>query len=127
LHHFRPDDAQQIFQNAVDAQSPIAIFEAQKRSVGDFIKFFFSPINVILLTPFIKPFSIGRIVFTYLIPLVPIFTWWDGLVSVLRTYSDKELSELITKLDNGDSFEWEVNFKKNGPIKIYYVLGVPKS
>jgi hypothetical protein len=127
LHHFRPDDAQQIFQNAVDAQSPIAIFEAQKRSVGDFIKFFFSPINVLFLTPFIKPFSIGRIVFTYLIPLVPIFTWWDGLVSVLRTYSDKELNEIIAKLDNSDSFEWEVSFKKNGPIKIYYVLGIPKS
>lgn len=127
LHHFRPENAQQIFQNAVDAQSPIATFEAQKRSVGDFFKFFFSPINVLILTPFIKPFSIGRIVFTYLIPLVPIFAWWDGLVSVLRTYSDKELNEMTAKLKNSDSFEWEVSFKKNGPIKIYYVLGVPKS
>lgn len=126
LHHFRPDDAQQIFQNAVDANSPIAVFEAQKRSVGDFIKFFFSPLNVLITTPFIRPFSIGRIVFTYLIPIVPIFVWWDGLVSVLRTYSDKEIHGLISKLKNGDSFNWEVSFVKNGAVKIYYVLGVPK-
>jgi hypothetical protein len=127
LHHFRPTDAQQIFQNAVDVRSPIAIFEAQKRSVGDFIKFFFSPINVVFSTPFIRPFSFGRIVFTYLIPIVPIFVWWDGIVSVLRTYSEKEIRALIDKLDNGDSFEWEVSFVKNGAVKIYYVLGVPKN
>ena len=127
LHHFRPDDAQEIFQNAVDSNNPIAIFEAQKRSVGDFIKFFFSPINVLILTPFIRPFSFGRLLFTYLIPIVPIFVWWDGLVSVLRTYSDKEIHGLIAKLKNGDSFDWEVSFVKNGPIKIYYVLGTPKN
>lgn len=127
LHHFMPDDAQQIFQNAVDANMPIALFEAQKRSVGDFIKFFFSPINVLISTPFIRPFSFGRIIFTYLIPIVPIFVWWDGLVSVLRTYSDKEIHVLISKLENGDSFDWEVSFVKNGPQKIYYVLGVPKA
>lgn len=127
LHHFRPDDAQQIFQNAVDAKSPIAVFEAQKRSVGDFIKFFFSPINVLISTPFIRPFSFGRIIFTYLIPIVPLFVWWDGLVSVLRTYSEKELNVMIANLKNSDSFTWEVSFVKNGPIKIYYVLGVPKN
>ena len=111
----------------MDAKSPIAVFEAQKRSVGDFIKFFFSPINVLLLTPFIRPFSIGRIVFTYLIPVVPLFAWWDGLVSVLRTYSERELKEMISKVENSDSFEWDISFVKNGAVKIYYVLGVPKN
>lgn len=125
LHHFKPEDAQRILQNAVDSNSPIALFEAQKRSVGDFIKFMFSPLNVLFSTPFIKPFKVGRIVFTYLIPLVPIFTWWDGLVSVLRTYSKKELEQIIGKLDNGDKFDWEIDFVKKGPVKIYYLLGTP--
>ena len=52
FHHFKEDEALSILQNAVDAHSPIAIFEAQKRSASDFIKFFFSPINVTLCTPF---------------------------------------------------------------------------
>ncbi len=127
LHHFRPDEAQEIFQNAVDAGSPIAIFEAQRRTVGDFIKFFFSPLNVLFVTPFIRPFSFGRIFFTYIVPIVPIFVWWDGLVSVLRTYSDQEIHNLIAKLRNGDTFEWEVNVVKSGQVKIYYVLGIPKT
>ena len=127
LHHFRPEQAQQILQNAVDSNQPIAIFEAQQRNVAHFIQFFFSPINVLLMTPFIRPFSLGRIFFTYIIPLVPIFVWWDGLVSVLRTYSQKELGELISRLSNGDKYEWEIDHVKNGPVKIYYLLGLPKS
>lgn len=57
---------------------------------------------------------------------VPIFVWWDGLVSVLRTYSEKELKGLVDSLDNKDAFVWEISFVKNGTIKIYYLLGVPK-
>lgn len=126
FHHFKKDDGKRILQNAVDAGSPIAVFEAQKRGVSDFIKFFFSPISVIFSTPFIRPFTFGRIVFTYLIPLIPIFTWWDGLVSVLRSYSKKELTEIVETLNNTESFNWEIDEVKNGPIKIYYLLGTPK-
>jgi hypothetical protein len=98
----------------------------QKRSGIDFFKFFFSPINVLLITPFIRPFRFGRILFTYFIPLVPIFTWWDGLVSVLRTYSEKELTDMKNSLSGTESFDWEVSFVKNGAVKIYYLLGTPK-
>lgn len=126
IHHFKPEDVQLILENAIESKSPIAFFEAQKRSVGDFIKFFFSPINVLLTTPFIKPFDFGRILFTYLIPLVPIFTWWDGLVSVLRTYSKEEFEEIIQKSKNSDSFDWEIDQVKKGQVTIYYLLGRPK-
>lgn len=126
LHHFRPDDARKILQNAVDSGQPIAIFEAQQRSVAHFIQFFFSPINVLILTPFIKPFSLGRIFFTYVLPLVPIFVWWDGLVSVLRTYSKKELEQLVSELNNHEKFDWEISHLKSKPAKIYYLLGTPK-
>lgn len=127
FHHFNKIDATSILQNAVDAKSPIAIFEAQQRSISDLIKFFFSPINVALVTPFIRPFKIGRIIFTYIIPLVPAVTWWDGLVSVLRTYSPKELEEMIETLDGGETFDWEIDFVKSGPVKIHYLLGVPNN
>lgn len=125
FHHFKPADAQQILQNAVDNQAVIAIFEAQKRSVAHFIQFFFSPINVLLMTPFIRPFSLGRILFTYLIPVVPIFVWWDGLVSVLRTYSVAEMEAMTKELKDGDSFEWEIGEVKNGPVVNLYLLGYP--
>ncbi|MEZ4825892.1 MAG: hypothetical protein R3C61_06310 [Bacteroidia bacterium] len=95
FHHFQPDEARRILQNAVDFQMPVGIFEAQKRDAKHLIQFFFSPINVILFTPFIRPFSLFRLIFTYLIPIVPICVWWDGIVSVLRTYSVEEMKTMV--------------------------------
>ena len=127
FHHFKPADAKRILQNAIDAQVPIGIFEGQVRDVSHFIKNFFSPISIILTTPFIRPFKIGRIIFTYLVPLVPLFVWWDGIVSVLRTYSVSEMQSLVDSLENSDSFVWEIGIKKTGPIKVPYLIGYPKA
>ena len=126
LHHFRPDDAQQILQNAISSNSSIAIFEAQERSVPSIVAMLFSPISVLLTTPFIRPFKLGRIVFTYLIPIVPLFVLWDGIVSSLRTYSVKEMNELIAKLDGKENYDWETNKVKSGPSVVLYLLGTKK-
>ncbi|TGD56714.1 hypothetical protein [Flavobacterium humi] len=126
FHHFNPTDAQQILQNAVNAKSGIAIFEAQERSAASIVSMLFSPITVFIMTPFIRPFRLGRIVFTYLIPIVPLVVLWDGLVSSLRTYSVAEMKALVAKLDNADGFEWEIERVKSGPAYILYLLGYPK-
>ncbi len=124
LHHFKPDDAVMILQNAVDSQNNIAIFEAQERSLASILAMFFSPITVLLTTPFIRPFKIGRIIFTYLIPLVPVFVWWDGIVSSLRTYSVKEMQELISKVKGNENYIWEIKKIKSGPGVILYLTGI---
>jgi hypothetical protein len=125
FHHFRKDDARAILQNAVDAKSPIAIFEAQERSLQSLLFMFLSPVSVLLTTPFIRPFKAGRIFFTYIIPLVPVFVWWDGIVSSLRTYSVKEMNQLISELKNSDDFVWETGKVKSGPGKVLYLAGWP--
>lgn len=122
FHHFKPDDAKKILQNAVDSRSAIGIFEAQERSFASIIAMILSPISVLLTTPFIRPFKFGRIVFTYLIPIVPILILWDGVVSSLRTYSVAEMRGLISQLDGKESFDWSVNREKN----ILYLIGLPK-
>jgi len=127
LHHFKPKDAKQILQNAVDSKSSIGIFEAQERSLASLLAMFFSPISVLLTTPFIRPFKIGRILFTYFIPIVPLFVWWDGIISSLRTYSVKEMKELVEQLDDKESFDWEIDKIKSGPGIILYLLGTPKA
>ncbi len=126
LHHFKPMQAQQILQNVINNESAIAIFEAQERNLKSIIFMLLSPINVLLLTPFIKPFKFGRLLFTYLFPILPILVCWDGLVSVLRTYSIKEMNKLINGLSNGDSYEWKLGKVKSGPSKITYLLGYKK-
>ncbi|MEN8124781.1 MAG: hypothetical protein ABFR32_06570 [Bacteroidota bacterium] len=126
LHHFKPKDAVQILQNAIDTNSSIAIFEGQERSALSILAMFFSPISVLLTTPFIKPFKIGRIIFTYLIPIVPLFVWWDGIVSSLRTYSVKEMKELVDSLNNKEKYDWEIDKLKSGPSVILYLLGTKR-
>ena len=126
LHHFKPEDAKLILQNAIDSKSSIAIFEAQERSFPSILAMLFSPITVLLVTPFIKPFKIGRIVFTYLIPIVPLFILWDGLVSSLRTYSVAEMQALVKDLENTEHYHWEINRIKSGPGVLLYLVGTEK-
>ncbi|MFB9079935.1 hypothetical protein ACFFLS_08595 [Flavobacterium procerum] len=126
LHHFKPEDAQQILQNAVDSNSSIAIFEGQERSFRSIMAMIFSPFSVLVTTPFIRPFHIGRIIFTYIIPIVPILILWDGVVSSLRTYSVDEMNVLVSNLNNKENFNWEVGRVKSGPTKILYLLGTKK-
>jgi len=126
LHHFKPADAKAILQNAINTNSPIAIVEAQERSVPSILAMLFSPITLLLVTPFIRPFKIGRLLFTYLIPIVPLFVLWDGVVSSLRTYSVKEMQALVAQLDDTDSYDWEIKKVKSGPGVLLYLLGLRK-
>ncbi|MFY0672825.1 MAG: hypothetical protein JXQ87_05450 [Bacteroidia bacterium] len=127
FHHLKPNLAKAVLQNAVDSQEPIGIFELQDRTpLSLFFMFLAAPINAILTAPFIKPFKLTRIFFTFLIPILPLMIWFDGVVSNLRTYSEKELEALTKELNMGDSYHWEIAKIKNGPGFILYLLGYKK-
>ena len=123
FHHFKRNDAIKILQNTIDSGSAIAIFEAQERSVASIVAMLFSPITVLLVTPFIRPIKLGRILFTYIIPIVPLFVLWDGVVSSLRTYSLKEMEDMIDELENNESYQWEMGRVKSSPGIVLYLVG----
>lgn len=127
FHHFRPDDARQILQNAVDTKSPIAIFEPVAKNPKSVISMMFVIFNVLFMTPFIRPFRPKVLPFIYAIPVIPLYVMWDGIASIIRTYSKKELEEMVASLKNGGSFEWEIGHKQDGPMPVHYLLGTPKS
>lgn len=126
FHHFRPADATKILQNAVDCQTPILIVEATERNVGNVIKM----ISTLLISPFLIPFSgpfkIGRLFFTYVIPILPFFIAWDGVASVYRSYHPAEIEAMTKTLKNADSFTWEIGWQGKGAAKILVALGLPK-
>ncbi|MEJ7676700.1 MAG: hypothetical protein WKG06_02240 [Segetibacter sp.] len=126
LHHFKPKDAKAILQNAIDSNQAIGIFEAHQRDIKNIVRMLLSPIAVLLMTPFIKPFKVDRIIFTYLIPVLPLITLWDGVISVLRTYTVTELKQMIFELRNNERFDWEVGIAKGKQNEILYLLGTPK-
>jgi hypothetical protein len=95
FHHFRPSDAMAVLRDAVRAGQPIGIFEIPDRSLRTLVPMLFlAPLLVAITTPFIRPFRWRRLLWTYLLPLVPLTCWWDGIVSQLRAYSPAELQDL---------------------------------
>lgn len=129
LHHFRPDDAKKILADAVNKRVAIGAFEIQERNI---FKLLITPIIIFLsafiLTPFVGRMTFSRFVFTYLIPLMPFFYTWDGVVSCLRTYYPKELDELTIGL-HCEGYRWESGKIPAtgyiGPYNITYLIGVP--
>jgi len=98
FHHFRPDDARKILGDAVAKGEGIAVVEATHRSLVGILPMFHVPLIVWLVTPFIRPFRVSRLFWTYLVPLAPLIIGFDGIVSCLRTYSAGEMLELADKV-----------------------------
>jgi hypothetical protein len=126
FHHFRPEDARAVLQNAVDAGQGIAIFEVTKRAPSRIALMMAWALAPILLTPLIRPFRWSRLLWTYLIPIIPCVLLWDGVVSCLRTYRPGELREIIGKL-TGAEYEWEIGERPGarGRVAISYLIGYP--
>lgn len=129
FHHFKPDDARKILQDAEQKAVPIAIFEIQERNWFCIaVRPLLAPIASLFLTPFVGRLSAARIFFTYLVPLAPLLLSWDAAVSGLRAYTLPELEEMTRDLDS-DGYTWEMgritpNGHK-GPVGITYLLGRP--
>ncbi|MEO8150859.1 MAG: class I SAM-dependent methyltransferase [Bacteroidia bacterium] len=126
IHHFQPQQVKAVFQNAVDSNAPIGLFDGGDKNILVILGMILvHPIAFFLFTPFFKPFKISRLFFTYIIPLIPLYTMWDGFVSVLRLYDPKELLQ-IAKETNADNYVWkEGKVKNKWGIHASYIIGYP--
>jgi len=127
FHHFNPQEAFQILSQAVNNNDPIAIFEFNERSWKRCLLDCIIPFSVFHLTPKIKPTSKKRFIFTYLLPILPIMIWWDGIVSNIRTYSVDELKTFVANLE-ASHYHWQIG-KVPAGLRFYpitYLIGWPK-
>lgn len=69
FHHFRPEQASAVLQDAMAHQRGIAIFDGTDRRALDNLTVLLSPIGVFFVAPFIRPLRLTQVLFTYLIPL----------------------------------------------------------
>ena len=116
LHHLKPDQVHNFLTQIANNKQPIFIAEFTERKLSKLLGMLPSPLLVWLQTPAIRPFSWGRLLFTYIIPLVPLIYLWDGCVSHLRSYSGDELAEFARVASReGYSFEtFDLKDKKTG-------------
>lgn len=129
LHHFKPADVEAILRQTVDNGRPIAIFDSGDKHPGTILGILLiHPILFFLCTPFFRPFRWSRILFTYLIPLIPLYTVWDGVVSVFRLYAVRSLRKIIARADPDGQYRWECGrLKHKLGARITYLTGIPNA
>jgi hypothetical protein len=128
LHHLKPEDARRLLQDSVERREGIGIFEATALHFLTFVSVLFVPIGAWLFLPFRRPFRWSRVLWTYVIPVIPFVLFYDGLISCLRSYSLGELQEMTRGLESG-GYRWEVGEQYGGllPVRITYVVGCPQN
>jgi len=123
FHHLKPDDATAVLHAAAAAGQPIAIFEVSERSLRT-LPVLLTPLFVWLVTPWMRPMTWRRLLWTYPLPLVPLTCLWDGIVSQLRAYTPAELRQMCV---GTRPMTWEVGqipiAKDRG--RLTYLIGCP--
>jgi len=128
FHHFPPEQARAVLQDTVDAGEGIGIFEITRRAPAAMGLMFTWVLFLLLGTPWVRPFRWSRLLWTYLVPIIPLVLMIDGVVSCLRTYRPSELQELVRKLSN-NQYGWEIgeHTGRYGEPRITYLIGYPRA
>jgi hypothetical protein len=127
MHHMKPEVAKKILRNAKEAHQPILIFEISDNAAPIFLWWLAMPfafIMTLFFTPMVRPMTWQQLVFTYLIPILPMFIAWDGAVSNARTYTLEDMGELIHGLSD-ETYAWEKGKVKGKGGNKLYLLGRP--
>ena len=124
FHHFPEGEGVSILQQAVDSRQGIGIFEAARCCPTAIVLTPLMFLGAFAAVPFVRPFRASRLFWTYVIPVIPFVLFWDGLVSCLRAYSPKELSQMTACLRDND-YIWEVGEETGGLATVTYLIGCP--
>ncbi len=127
FHHLNPAEARGLLQDSVNKRQAIGVFEAPARNTLTLLSLLLIPVATWLFVPFRRPFRWSRLLWTYLIPVIPFVLFFDGFISCLRAYSVGELQEMTNGLESR-GYRWEIGEKAGGllPLRITYLIGRPQ-
>lgn len=120
LHHFSPDEIVAMLHDAIEHEQGIGFFEVAKRRPRTIFHACFMPVAALCLVPFMRPLRFARLVWTYLLPVIPFVLLFDGVLSCLRAYLPGELRQMASRI-GANKYNWEVG--ESGPIT--YLIGYP--
>ena len=135
FHHMDVGNAKKIIESAQKSKQPLLIYEMAENKIPLFLWWLLLPISLIILivmvffmTPFTKPIDVRQLLFTYLIPIIPICYAWDGQASMPRMYTFDDFNELLKGVED-ENYTWKKGRPKNNKGKIVgsYFLGLPRS
>jgi hypothetical protein len=107
FHHFTSEQQKQVINKMKEARARCIIAEVLEPTLVCFLQVTLAAFILQPLTAWaIKPFSILRLITTYLIPIQLITVAWDGWLSVLKSKSVKQYKELLNEFtDNQYTIE----------------------
>lgn len=129
FHHFPPEDAAAVLQDAVDARQAIGVFEITRRAPSAVLRMIPWALLAFFYTPRIRPFRWSRLLWTYLIPVIPAVLFFDGVVSCLRTYRPGEMEAITRRLERAD-YDWRTGEYATGEasrMPITFLIGTPRA
>lgn len=127
LHHMRPETAREILRDAQRRGAPFVAYELSDNSPPTALFWLAIPfafLATFFLTPLVRPMTWQQLVFTYLVPVIPLFIAWDGAVSNARTYTVSDMEELVAPL-RADGYRWELGTVVGRGGRRAWLLGVP--
>lgn len=138
FHHMSPKNAVKVLEDAAKKKVGIVVAESYSHSP----KHLWSTLPLqIIKAPLLFLFLwllmamnmkgtpseiVTKIIFTYLIPVIPLAMIFDTFISGARVYMQHDLDEMIKHIDEkGYKFETGTFSKKEGKSAISYVVGYP--
>ncbi len=125
FHHFDPIQARGLLADACAQREGIGVFEAARCNAKTMFLLAGVPILALRTAAAARPIRTSRIVWTYLLPVVPLVLWVDGLLSCLRSYSLNDMRELSAGL-GGSDYDWQIGEENGGSVVIRYLIGTPR-
>jgi hypothetical protein len=126
FHHFPPALAQAMLADAARGSRGIFVSEAFDRNPLRFLSFAPAGVPSLLVNPILsRRMRLQKAWLTWATPVALAASVWDGVVSTLRVYSERELRAMVAPL--GDRFVWEHGTYDYPPLgRGYYFFGVAK-
>lgn len=133
FHHMKPSDAKKILESAQRNKEPLLIYEMGENKFPLLVWVLLLPLSLSLLfimalflTPFVRPLTWRQVLFTYVLPVIPLCFAWDGQASLPRMYTFDDLDEMLKSIKTKD-YTWEMGYGKNKKNKKFgtYLLGAP--
>ncbi|KAF2219783.1 hypothetical protein BDZ85DRAFT_304374 [Elsinoe ampelina] len=131
FHHFMDEEGGRVLKGAVEGGEAFMIFEMTHRTLPSLLNTTIVILSCLLTTVVDYWWSPMHLVFTYLIPVVPLFYMVDGYVSCTRGRTAEETWALLRKQTDVDLDDWELSSGEQTALwpfgRLYWYGGVEKS
>jgi hypothetical protein len=126
FHHFPPELARGILEDAVRARAPIFIAEGFERNPLRFVPFVPAGLLALAVNPWLSGRDrLAKAFFTYATPIAALASVFDGFVSTLRVYSREDLEAMVAPFGATYAWTWGTyDFAPGG--RGTYFHGVPE-